>query len=243
MPKLLIIDDDAPFSRVLQRAMSARSYDVRLAHSLSDTPEIATTFMPDFVLLDVNLSGQNGITLIPQIKTANPACHVVVFTSYGTVRSAAWAARQGASDYITKPADADELDHILKRCINRRTPLPENLATPEDAKEAHIVDFFERNDRRVSTTARMLGLHRRSLHRILERLGLQGNGAEFATRATTVGRAKRIMRLWTTVLAKKSAPARLGTRAGLRRSPLVHSRPVGKASAMEPTTIEGGKSS
>ena len=133
------------------------------------------------------------------------------------MRSAAWAARHGASDYVTKPADADELDHALRRCANPRTPLPETLPSPEDAKEAHIVEFFEKNDRRVATTARELGLHRRSLQRILVRLGLDGNGSDFARRATPIGRAKRMMRLWSTVLTQRKVPARLGTRPGLRQ--------------------------
>ena len=147
MKRLLIIDDDVPFSRVLQRAMAARGYDVCLCHTSEHAIEMTSAFLPDFVLLDVNLNGSSGIALIPHIKDVSESCSVVVFTSYGTVRSAAWAARQGASDYITKPADADELDHTLKRCINSSEPLPEVLSTPEDAKEAHIVDFFEKNDR------------------------------------------------------------------------------------------------
>lgn len=225
MKRLLIIDDDVPFSRVLQRAMEARGYDVCLCYTSENAIEVTNTFLPDFVLLDVNLNGSSGIALIPHIKQVRESCSVVVFTSYGTVRSAASAARQGASDYIIKPADADELDHTLRRCINRREPLPEILSTPEDAKEAHIVGFFEKNDRKVATTARMLGLHRRTLHRILERLGLQGNGTEFASRATRIGRAKRTMRLWRNILAKKKVPTRLGTRAGLRESPLIEGRP------------------
>ncbi|MGI9523758.1 MAG: response regulator transcription factor [Hyphomicrobiaceae bacterium] len=220
MPGLLIVDDDVPFARVLQRAMVARHYGVRISHDLSDAAEVVCEFKPDFVLLDLNLNGENGVSLIPHIRSVHEDCTVVVLTSFGSLRSAVWAARHGASDYVTKPADADELDHVLKRCVNVTTPLPDVLPTPEDAKEAHIIEFFEKNDRRVSTTARMLGLHRRTLQRILERLGLHGNGTEYARRATPIGRAKRVMRLWTNVLINRKIPARLGTRAGLRNSPL-----------------------
>ena len=217
MHKLLIVDDDVPFARVLARAMAKRGYDVKVARTMTDAFDVVNEFHPDFVLLDLNLNGENGVSLIPRIREAHETCRIVVLTSYGTVRSAAWAARHGASDYVTKPADADELDHALRRCANPRTPLPETLPSPEDAKEAHIVEFFEKNDRRVATTARELGLHRRSLQRILVRLGLDGNGSDFARRATPIGRAKRMMRLWSTVLTQRKVPARLGTRPGLRQ--------------------------
>ena len=217
MPRLLIVDDDVTFARVLERAMAARGYEVEVSHTINETVETIASFSPDFVLLDLNLNGENGVSLIPQIRSMAESCKIVVLTSYGTVQSAAWAARHGASDYVTKPADADELDHALKRCANPRTPLPDVLSSPEDAKEAHIVEFFERNDRRVATTARILGLHRRSLQRILVRLGLDGNGSDFARRATAIGRAKRMMRLWATVGTRRKVPARLGTRPGLRQ--------------------------
>ena len=218
MSKLLIVDDDMPFARVLARAMSARGYDVSTRHTVADTETEAQVFQPDFVLLDLNLNGENGAELIPKLKAASPDCTIVVLSSYGDIRSAVWAARQGAADFVSKPADADELDHLLKRAANLRTTLPEVLSSPEEAREAHIVEFFEKNDRRVALTARLLGMHRRTLQRILARLGLDGNGGQFAINATPVGRAKRIMRLWSVVLAKRRMPKRLGSQPGLRQS-------------------------
>ena len=217
MQKLLIINDDIAFCRVLQRVMSSRHYDVRICHTCNDAAQIAGTFSPDFVLLDLSINGENGMSLIPELKDIKQDCIVVIFTSYGTIQSAVWAVRNGASDYVTKPADADELDHLLKRCANIKTTLPEILSSPEEVKEAHILEFFEKNDRRIATTARMLGLHRRTLQRILARLGLDGNGPEFAKRATPIGRAKRIMRLWSMVMAKRKMPPQLGTRPGQRQ--------------------------
>ncbi|MEM9360199.1 MAG: response regulator [Pseudomonadota bacterium] len=241
MPRLLIVDDDVTFARVLARAMTARRYEVEVSHTISETVDLIAKFNPDFVLLDLNLNGENGVSLIPQIRSMAENCKIVVLTSYGTVQSAAWAARNGASDYVTKPADADELDHALKRCANPRTPLPDVLSSPEDAKEAHIVEFFEKNDRRVATTARILGLHRRSLQRILVRLGLDGNGSDFARRATPMGRAKRMMRLWSTVVTRRKVPARLGTRPGLRQpwiaARLQHQKPQSQLQNRDPAPI------
>ena len=182
MRRLLIVDDDVPFARVVGRAMSARGYEVSVCHALSDAVATAQSFAPEFVLLDLNINGENGVSIIPRLKEINNRCVIVVLTSYGSIRSAVSAARHGASDYVTKPADADEIDHALKRCANIRAPLPDHLPSPEDVREAHIVEFFEKNDRRVSTTARMLGLHRRTLQRTLERLGLNGKDANVPRR-------------------------------------------------------------
>jgi len=217
MPRLLIINNDAAFTRILDRAMSTRDYIVHVCGSLDDVAETVVDFNPDFILLDLYMNGDSVMPLIPQLKATHENCVIIVLTSYGTIRSAVWAVRNGASDYVTKPVDADELDHLMKRCVNIKTPLPQILPSPEEIKEAHIVEFFEKNDRRVATTARMLGLHRRTLQRILARLSLDGNGAEFARRATPVGRAKRVMRLWSRLLTRRKAPAKLGTRPGLRQ--------------------------
>jgi len=216
MPRLLIINDDAAFTRILDRAMSTRDYIVRVCQDLDDVVEEFEDFRPDFVLSDLYISGDNAMPFIPRLKAIDESCVIIVLTSYGTIRSAVWAVRNGASDYISKPVDADELDHLIKRCVNIKTPLPDILPSPEEIKEAHIVEFFEKNDRRVATTARMLGLHRRTLQRILTRLSLAGNGAEFARRATPIGRAKRVMRLWSQMMTKRKAPAKIGTQPGLR---------------------------
>ena len=209
MHKLVLVDDDVTFTRVLARAMTARGYRVSVCNSVAAARVRAADADADFVLLDLNIGGENGTVLIDAFTSANPDTRIVIFTAYGSLKSAVWAARHGAADYVAKPADADELDFVLKRTSNIQTRMPEFATPPEEAKEAHILEFFEKNDRRVATTARELGLHRRTLQRILRRLGIHRNG-NFKSKATSVGRAKRMMRLWSLALMSHKKPARLG---------------------------------
>ena len=155
------------------------------------------TFAPQLVVLDLNLNGENGVNFIPHAHAANPDVKVVVLTAYGCPRSAAWAIRNGAADYIAKPVDADEIDHALQRAFRGSVPVPPSLLPPDEARNIHIVDFYEKNDCNVSQTARHLGMHRRTLQRMLERMHIT------ATRrhSSRFGRAKRLVRLWSRLLS------------------------------------------
>ena len=209
MIKLVVVDDDVIFTRVLKRAMPARGYDVRVCHTISAGREVAAGGWADVALLDLNIHGENGTILTGEFLATNSSAKIVILSAYGCPKSAVWAARQGAVDFISKPIDADGIDFVLKRALNIPTPMPDQPLLPQEVREVHIIEFFEKNNRRVAPTARALGIHRRTLQRIIQRLGFDRTG-EVGSKATALRRAKRMMRLWSFALFLNHKRVRFG---------------------------------
>lgn len=165
-PLLLIVEDDQTLRGRLARAFGERGFDVREAASAESAAAIAATDTPEMVVLDLKMSGTNGLDLIPVFLAADPATRVVVLTGYGSVATAVEAVRRGAVHYLTKPADADEILAAFDRgAAGPSAPLqPMSL---DRVEWEHINRVLVDCDNNVSEAARVLGIHRRSLQRKL----------------------------------------------------------------------------
>ena len=96
-----------------------------------------------------------------------PDCRIVVLTGYGAIATAVAAVKIGATDYLSKPADANDVTNaLLSRTETLPTP-PENPMSADRVRWEHIQRVYEMCDRNVSETARRLSMHRRTLQRIL----------------------------------------------------------------------------
>lgn len=200
MHKVLIIDDDPVFARMLSRALGQRNFETSVAHNLFDAESLAQEMRPDVVLLDLNLSGRNGLQFIGTLNAIGVSAKVILLSAYGNPRTAARAVREGAVDFLAKPVDGDEIEFAIQRALNTRPPVPQTLTTPEEVRRVHIVELYERNDRNVSLTARMLGMHRRTLQRILDRESMPGGRRR--RRPSQFTRTLRLARIWTKWLSK-----------------------------------------
>lgn len=92
---------------------------------------------------------------------------IVVLTGYGAIATAVAAVKVGATDYLSKPADADDVTAALLSQSEMKPPPPENPMSADRVRWEHIQRVFELCDRNVSETARRLNMHRRTLQRIL----------------------------------------------------------------------------
>lgn len=132
MKRLLLIEDEDVIRRALTRLLERRGYDVVAVGDIdSAIGEQPTAF--DLVLVDLRLPGRDGTTIIP---LADPV-PVIVMTSHASVRSAVDAMRAGASDYIAKPFDHDELLLVLERALGRNLLGARNHALQQDLHRAH----------------------------------------------------------------------------------------------------------
>lgn len=91
----------------------------------------------------------------------------MVLTGYGAIATAVAAVKIGATDYLAKPADADDVTNALLSRTNMRPPAPDNPMSADRVRWEHIQRIYELCDRNVSETARRLTMHRRTLQRIL----------------------------------------------------------------------------
>ena len=106
---LLIVEDDELFGERLSRACTARGLEVRVARTAAEAQALSREDPPELVLLDLRIGQDSGLALVPMFKAMDPETRIVVLTGYGSVATAVQAVRQGALDYLTKPADVDEI--------------------------------------------------------------------------------------------------------------------------------------
>jgi len=113
-PSILLVEDDEAFRRVLARALVARGYDTVVAESPDEAVWHVLARAPDFAIVDLRMPGGSGLALIADIKRIRPTTAVIVLTGDRSDESVAEAIRRGASSYLTKPIDADEIVSALR---------------------------------------------------------------------------------------------------------------------------------
>lgn len=164
---LLLIDDDEPFLRRLERAMEKRGFDVEAAGSVAAGTAIATARPPAYAVIDLRLEDGNGLDVVETLREKRPDARIVVLTGYGAIATAVAAVKMGATDYLSKPADANDITSALLAEEEEMPPPPENPMSADRVRWEHIQRVYELCDRNVSETARRLNMHRRTLQRIL----------------------------------------------------------------------------
>ncbi len=164
---LLIVDDDKAFVQRLARAMEKRGYVTETAESVAEARAKVETANPVFAVVDMRLEDGNGLDVIEMIRTRRPEARAIILTGYGNIATAVTAVKLGAVDYLSKPADADEIHAALMQKKDARALPPENPMSADRVRWEHIQRVYELCDRNVSETARRLNMHRRTLQRIL----------------------------------------------------------------------------
>lgn len=164
---LLLVDDDEPFLKRLGRAMEKRGFAVEMAETVAMGKAIAQARPPAYAVVDLRLEDGNGLDVVEILREKRPDCRIVVLTGYGAIATAVAAVKIGATDYLSKPADANEVTNALLSRSETLPQPPENPMSADRVRWEHIQRVYEMCDRNVSETARRLNMHRRTLQRIL----------------------------------------------------------------------------
>lgn len=164
---LLLVDDDEVFVQRLAKAMEKRGFDVVVAMSVAEGRAAAQARPPAYAVCDLRLEDGNGLDVVEVIRERRPDARVVVLTGYGAIATAVAAVKIGATDYLSKPADANDIVNALMATGSDLPPPPENPMSADRVRWEHIQRVYELCDRNVSETARRLNMHRRTLQRIL----------------------------------------------------------------------------
>lgn len=168
---LLLVDDDVAFVTRLARAMEKRGFKAETAESVAAGKAIAATQPPAYAVIDLRLEDGNGLEVVEALRERRPDCRIVVLTGYGAIATAVAAVKIGAIDYLSKPADANDVTQALLARDGALPQPPENPMSADRVRWEHIHRVFEMCDRNVSETARRLNMHRRTLQRILAKRG------------------------------------------------------------------------
>ncbi|GKY86488.1 ActR/PrrA/RegA family redox response regulator transcription factor [Sinisalibacter aestuarii] len=164
---LLLVDDDEPFLRRLSRAMEKRGFETETAESVAAGKASVASRPPAYAVVDLRLEDGNGLDVVEAIRERRPEARIVVLTGYGAIATAVAAVKVGATDYLSKPADADDIVKALLANGDELPLPPDNPMSADRVRWEHIQRVYELCDRNVSETARRLNMHRRTLQRIL----------------------------------------------------------------------------
>jgi len=129
--------------------------------------KIARSEPPDFAVIDLRLADGSGLDVVAALRVARPDTRIVMLTGYGNIATAVNAVKMGAVDYLSKPADADEVVAALLALEGSKPEPPEHPMSADRVRWEHIQRIYELCGRNVSETARRLNMHRRTLQRIL----------------------------------------------------------------------------
>jgi two-component system response regulator RegA len=169
--RILLVDDDTIYLQRLARALRDRGCTVTAVESAEAVPAAAAELKPQAAVLDLKLPGASGLDCLRELRAAWPDLRVLMLTGYGSIATAMEAVRQGAWDYLTKPADADQILAALMRDPSQLHKKVEITPSTLDRLEwEHIQRVLKDNDGNVSQTAAALGMHRRSLQRKLGKM-------------------------------------------------------------------------
>ncbi|MDM8563765.1 sigma 54-interacting transcriptional regulator, partial [Candidatus Marithioploca araucensis] len=112
--RILIIEDDALLNRMLVDNLNKMGYKAYGVTTIAQAQEFLLTEEPNLVIVDGKLPDGNGMELLPKL---NEICCSIMLTAYGSVRNAVEAMKAGATEYMLKPVDLDELELMVKRVL------------------------------------------------------------------------------------------------------------------------------
>lgn len=171
-PSILIVDDDEILRERLARAFRDRNYEVRTADCADRAAAMARDDSPEWAVVDLRMPERSGLELLQELKRIDTTTRVVMVTGYGSIATAIEAVRLGATNYVPKPTDADDIIAAFEKGENPPlTPTESQYEAPSLARAEweHINRVLADCGGNISETARRLGIHRRSLQRKLQK--------------------------------------------------------------------------
>lgn len=167
---LLLVDDDLTFLRVLKNAMQRRGFNTFCASDSAAALALAKQHTPQRAVLDLNLEGESGLQLIEPLLVIKADMQIVVLTGYASIATAVDAIKLGAMQYLTKPADSEQISRAFdQHSGNPETPVAENPMSVRRMEWEHVQRILAECDGNISAAARKLNMHRRTLQRKLRK--------------------------------------------------------------------------
>lgn len=168
--KIIIIEDDLPFAKVLSRRLSKQDYQCQHAVDGPSGLSLCLEMRPDVILLDMKLADDSGLKYIALLRNTAPKARIILMTGYASIATAVEAIKLGADEYLAKPIDSQTLlAAIAGTSVNNQQVLSTQPLSSEQVEWEHINQVLKFNDGNISATARQLSMHRRTLQRKLQK--------------------------------------------------------------------------
>lgn len=168
--RLLIVEDDETFARTLQRSFERRGYRVWVAHNPAQLDALLAEAQPGYAVVDLKLGTASGLPCVQRLHAHDPAMLIVVLTGFASIATAVEAIKLGASHYLAKPSNTDDIEAAFERASgDASVPVTNRTTSIKTLEWEHINEALAEADFNISEAARRLGMHRRTLARKLEK--------------------------------------------------------------------------
>jgi two-component system response regulator RegA len=169
----LIVDDNDLLRDRLAEAITERGYRTRTAKNYDEAVRSIQEEPPELAVIDLKMPGRSGLELLRALKELSPETKAVVCTGFGSIANAVEAIHAGAVNYVTKPADADEILAAFRKVAEPDREIAEVDYQPVTLAEAeweYIQQVLADCGGNISKAARLLGIERRTLQRKLKKM-------------------------------------------------------------------------
>jgi two-component system response regulator RegA len=171
---LAIVEDDAAFARTLARSFERRGYTVLTADSHEALLALLLDHRPGYAVVDLKLGGASGLACVQALRAHDTAMKIVVLTGFASIATAVEAIKLGASHYLAKPSNTDDIEAAFARADgDPDAPVDGRQSSIKTLEWEHIHQTLVETDFNISEAARRLGMHRRTLARKLEKRQLK----------------------------------------------------------------------
>ena len=167
---LIIVEDDEGFARTLKRSFERRGYTVLHSEGFETLTEVLGDRVPGYAVVDLKLGTASGLPCIQRLHAQDPTMLIVVLTGFASIATAVEAIKLGASHYLAKPANTDDIEAAFDKAAgNAAVPIGTRATSIKTLEWERINETLADADFNISETARRLGMHRRTLARKLEK--------------------------------------------------------------------------
>lgn len=167
---ILIVEDDKDLAESLGKSFERRDYQVKIANSVKEALEVLKKFHPRYAVIDLKMPNQSGLELVKFLNDFDKNIKIVVLTGYASITTTIEAIKLGACYYLAKPANVDmiilafngETNAIVKNTKDKQTSI-------KNLEWEHIHQVLVENNFNITKASQILGMHRRTLARKLEK--------------------------------------------------------------------------
>jgi DNA-binding NtrC family response regulator len=138
--KIMVVEDDPHVRVTFEFHLLQSGFEVLCAASAEEALSNVHDFRPDIIVTDLQMPGMSGIDLLRKINSVHSNIDVIVITAYEGMKSTITAVREGAYDYLVKPLDVDQLDHVLQKCFRDRAARRRSEGTHDGAQKGPTPD-------------------------------------------------------------------------------------------------------
>ncbi len=168
----LVVDDDQTFATALARSLTRRDFTVDVAADAEGAREHCRAREYGFACVDLKMDGESGLELIPWLRRNQPGMRILMLTGYASIATTVEAVKRGADNYLPKPAGVTEILAAL-RADETGGPTADGAEAAPMSVRRREWEYIQRvlleHNGNISATARVLGMHRRTLQRKLDK--------------------------------------------------------------------------